>query len=326
MNNGQSGTPCPSHETQNARSRSLHPPSSQAPSTTTSAAASQQVSPTKAAPAARTFFDPWNSSSTGHQRAENRLSGSTSWRASRNLKLSEQYKGGLRGGGKRVADTVGAGSKLFGKDGRKENGGWEKGVRGLRTGGQQSLAEVWGVSKTGMKASLAKDRDLDIDRADVVAMSDSDQPSANAEDERDSDIALQSDSATPAAKQIFAGLCFYINGSTAPLVSDHKLKHILAAHGARHSIALGRRSVTHVILGTANLRGGAGGGLAATKIQKEIAQSRGKAVKFITAEWVLESIKANRRLPESRFSPLKLAPQNQNSVSGMLRAGTQGPG
>jgi hypothetical protein len=35
---------------------------------------------------------------------------------------------------------------------------------------------------------------------------------------------------------------------------------------------------------------------------------------------VLKSIKANRRLPESRFSPLKLAPKNQNSVLGMMRA------
>lgn len=133
----------------NAGSRSLGPASSQP----------QHVppSPTKAAPAVRTFFDPWNSSSTGHQRAENRLSGSTSWRASRNLKLSEQYKGGLAGGGRRVADTVGAGSKDFGKDGRKENGGWEKGAKGLRTGGQKSLAEVWGVSKSGLKQLQEKD-------------------------------------------------------------------------------------------------------------------------------------------------------------------------
>lgn len=89
----------------------------------------------------------------------------------------------------------------------------------------------------------------------------------------------------PAEKQIFAGLCFYTNGSTAPLVSDHKLKHMLAAHGATHSIALGRRSVTHVILGTSSRHGGAGGGLAATKIQKEIARTGAKAVKFITVEW-----------------------------------------
>lgn len=60
---------------------------------------------------------------------------------------------------------------------------------------------------------------------------------------------------------------------------------MLAAHGARHSIALGRRSVTHVLLGTASTHGGAGGGLAATKIQKEISKSGGKTVKFITADW-----------------------------------------
>lgn len=89
----------------------------------------------------------------------------------------------------------------------------------------------------------------------------------------------------PQAKQIFTGLCFYLNGSTAPLVSDHKLKHMLSAHGANHSIALGRRTVTHVILGTVNANGGCGGGLAATKIQKEVAMTGGKAVKYITVEW-----------------------------------------
>ena len=33
---------------------------------------------------------------------------------------------------------------------------------------------------------------------------------------------------------------------------------------------------------------------------------------------VLESIKAGRRLPESRFAPLKLAQKSQGSVFGML--------
>lgn len=149
MTNGPCGTPQPSHKMHNASSRSLVPASSQPRHIS--------ASPTKAAPAVRTFFDPWNSSSTGHQRAENCLSGSTSWRASRNLKLSEQYKGGLAGGGRRVADTVGAGSEDFGKDGRKENGGWEKGAKGLRTGGQKSIAEVWGASKSGVKQLQEKD-------------------------------------------------------------------------------------------------------------------------------------------------------------------------
>ena len=103
-------------------------------------------------PPRRPFFDPWNSSSTGHQRAENRLAGSTSWRASRGSKLGEQYRAGLTGGGKRVADTVGAGSPEFGTDGRKENGGWEKGAKGLRTGGQRSLVDIWRATKAGQRA------------------------------------------------------------------------------------------------------------------------------------------------------------------------------
>ncbi|KAF2819745.1 hypothetical protein CC86DRAFT_429946 [Ophiobolus disseminans] len=293
----------------NGSNPSLPPASSQVTSTSNRAVSTpQQLSSTKAAPAARTFFNPWNSSSTGHQRAENRLSGSTSWRVSRNLKLSEQYKGGL-------------GSEDFGKDGRKANGGWEKGATGLRTGGQKSLAEVWGASKAGKKLPQEKV----AERRGTSPEDNTDVPRTDEPLEHDDKVPVFENDACgtshkPLDKQVFAGLCFYINGSTAPLISDHKLKHMLAAHGARHSIALGRRSVTHVILGTLGSNGGASGGLAATKIQKEIARTGGKAVKFITAEWVLESVKAARRLPESRFSPLKLAPKIQNSVVGMLRA------
>jgi hypothetical protein len=156
MTNVQSGTQLPSHRNIDAGRRSLVPASSQVTSTSIRPVTSQPLCPAKAAAVSRTFFDPWNSSSTGHQRAENRLSGSTSWRVSRNLKLSEQYKGGLGGGGKRVADTVGAGSEDFGKDGRKTNGGWEKGAKGLRSGGQRSIVEVWGATKAGKKLPQKK--------------------------------------------------------------------------------------------------------------------------------------------------------------------------
>lgn len=90
----------------------------------------------------------------------------------------------------------------------------------------------------------------------------------------------------PGEKKVFSDLCIYINGSTAPTVGDHKLKQLLAENGARVSIALGRRSVTHVILGTPNgAVGGAGGGLAAGKIQKEIQRVGGKGIKFVGVEW-----------------------------------------
>ncbi|KAJ4992230.1 DNA repair protein REV1-like protein 2 [Stagonosporopsis vannaccii] len=274
------------------------------------------ASPTTAAPARRTFFDPWNSSSTGHQRAENRLSGSTSWRSSRSLKLGEQYKGGLNGGENRVTDTVGAGSEDFGKDGRKENGGWERGSRGLRTSGQRSLAETWNVSKAGLQPVLdrkASQKEPDLDELQGTCLSPPPpHPTTGLCDDSPQPLPK------PKQKQIFQGLCFYVNGSTAPLVSDHKLKHLLSAYGGRHSIVLGRRTVTHVILGTTSLNGGCGGGLAATKLQKEVARIGGNAVKYITVEWVLESIKAGRRLPESRFAPLKLAQKSQGSVYAML--------
>lgn len=86
-------------------------------------------------------------------------------------------------------------------------------------------------------------------------------------------------------KQVFENLCVYINGTTGPLVSDHKLKYLLAQHGARISIALGRKTVTHVILGNTYNKGGAGGGLAGTKIQKEVSRVGGKGIKFVSVEW-----------------------------------------
>jgi len=55
-------------------------------------------------------LDAWNSSSTGHQTVENRLSSSTCWRQSRSMKLSNQLKSGATGG-KRIADLIGAGSE-----------------------------------------------------------------------------------------------------------------------------------------------------------------------------------------------------------------------
>lgn len=88
------------------------------------------------------------------------------------MKLGEQYKGGLSGDGERVTDTAGAGSENFGKDGRKENGGWEKGAKGLSAGSQKGLADVWNVSKAGKKI-LRKEKALQVERnlADEQGMS-----------------------------------------------------------------------------------------------------------------------------------------------------------
>ena len=305
----------------------------------------------KAAKPSRAIFDPFNSSATGHQRAENRLGGSTSWRDSRSLKLSEQFASGS-GGGKRVSDTVGAGSLDFGNDGRTENGGWVEGAKGLRTGGQTSLWESMrlekDVERPTKKAKVEDGGDAtkvvnpfapfrkpngevresswtshESSPSHLLSPWDADDenciPPSGQVEERDENEATPIEKEPESYPQIFSGLTFYVNGSTMPHISDHKLKHLLSLHGGNLSIALGRRSVTHVILGKPGGPGeGCGGGLAGTKIQKEISRKSGKAIRFVTAEWVVESVRAGKRLAESRFEGMKLAPKGVNSIAGMF--------
>ncbi|KAJ9621508.1 hypothetical protein H2203_006994 [Taxawa tesnikishii (nom. ined.)] len=267
----------------------------------------------------RAHFDPWNSSSTGHQRADNRLSGSTSWRQSRSLKLSSQFGGGLSGG-KRVADTVGAGSEDFGKDDRLANGGWAK---------VESYGEFWGAAR--VKKEGVTNGDLDEKKKKGLEGHDRDNGAFGDDSalgvtqnrfeeskriESQKEVLQEGELHPPTSKtpQVFAGLTIYINGSTAPTISDYKLKHLLVSHGANISIALGRRSVTHVILGRPNgsaQGSGAGGGLSSSKIQKEIARVGGKSVKFVSVEWVIECVKVGKKVSEARA-------EGVGSVAGMF--------
>ena len=90
----------------------------------------------------------------------------------------------------------------------------------------------------------------------------------------------------PRRRKIFDNLVIYVNGSTHPIISDHKLKHLLAENGARMSFHLGRRQVTHVILGRPSAAGhGAGGGLACGKLEKEIRKVGGCGIKYVGVEW-----------------------------------------
>jgi hypothetical protein len=87
-------------------------------------------------------------------------------------------------------------------------------------------------------------------------------------------------------RKIFDNLTIYVNGSTHPTISDHKLKHLLAENGACMSFHLGRRQVTHVILGRPSAIGhGAGGGLAGGKLEKEIRKVGGCGIKYVGVEW-----------------------------------------
>lgn len=66
--------------------------------------------PVAAKPKHGNSFDPWNSSSTGHQRADGNPGGSTGWRLSRTGKLAQQFRSGGTGG-KRMSDTIEPGSE-----------------------------------------------------------------------------------------------------------------------------------------------------------------------------------------------------------------------
>ncbi|KAH8151993.1 uncharacterized protein LAJ45_03986 [Morchella importuna] len=96
----------------------------------------------------------------------------------------------------------------------------------------------------------------------------------------------------PPPKQFFHPLTIHISGATTPHISDHALKHLLARHGARIAPSIAQRSTTHVIIGGG---AGAGGLLAAGKLQKEVARRRGNVR-------ALDSVKAGRRLPEGRYA------------------------
>ena len=193
-----------------------------------------------------------------------------------------------------MSDTVGAGSLGFGRDGRKENGGWEKGAAGLRKGVGGDI-KAWMSGKGMVNKGVGKGKE------------NSDQDSVPKIGRLDEAILLKDSPAVPSpldeerSPQIFANLNIYINGSTYPLIGDHRLKRLLAEHGATVNLSLARRTITHVILGTPNtrlkdednhgvggkikVRTGAGGGLAGSKIEKEIKRIRGESVKYVGVEW-----------------------------------------
>ncbi|KAM0303205.1 hypothetical protein HYE67_010907 [Fusarium culmorum] len=236
-------------------------------------------------------FDPWNSSSTGHQRAESRPG--TGWRESRNRKLNSQFRSGSPGG-ERLSDTYGAGSEDYDE---------ERKVlipKAAKERAQRSVRDVL-VQPGKMRESLGLKDEIQ-GRGEEALM----------ESRRQEDEARE---AALSKRGIFDGAVIYINGSTFPLISDLKLKQVVTEHGGQMSLHLGRRRVTHVIIGKpAGGHVGAGGGLAGGKLEKEIRRTAGCGVKFVGAEWILESLKAGKRLPEARFSNTKMAPKAQGSV------------
>ncbi|KAL6415258.1 DNA repair protein REV1 [Ilyonectria robusta] len=227
-----------------------------------------------AAPRYGASFDPWNSSSTGHQRPEN--TPGIGWRDSRNRKLNSQFGGGV---------SCGAGSE-----------DWDDKHKTLipkavRERAQRSVRDML-VQPGKMRESLAKESSNESSKessneslADGSEAKNLTGEEALMEKRRLQD---QDHNDRMRTRGLFDGVVVYVNGSTFPLVSDHKLKHLLTENGGQMSLHLGRRRVTHVVIGRPAGRGaapGTGGGLAGSKLDKEIKKIGGAGVKFVGVEW-----------------------------------------
>jgi hypothetical protein len=201
--------------------------------------------------------------------------------------MNSQFRAG-NSGGQRISDTVGLGSEDF-----DERLGMlvPKEVRAramtsvadmLRNPGTMRAAARPSSSSSALPPGQEQEREEGVKHDRGLTAEERLSLARKAEDE------AREDEKTKRAQErkIFDGLVIYVNGSTHPLVSDHKLKHLLSENGARMSLHLGRRQVTHVILGKpSGPNGGAGGGLAGGKLDKEIRRVGGCGIKFVGVEW-----------------------------------------
>lgn len=228
-------------------------------------------------------FDPWNSVALGHQRAETK--GPQGWRDNRTWKLQNQLAGG-HSGGDRLSDRVGAGSEDFDEQRQVLI---PKDVRARAANSVMDMLMKPGtMSQSGSSSRPASKSPQKQPYKLEGGGKGEDNPVKTGENPTASSQQQDGEDGEAAAKasKIFDGLVIYVNGSTHPLISDHKLKHLLAQNGARMSIHLGRRQVTHVILGKpSGPNGGAGGGLAGGKLEKEIRRVGGCGVKYVGVEW-----------------------------------------
>ncbi|KAE8131321.1 hypothetical protein BDV38DRAFT_290376 [Aspergillus pseudotamarii] len=253
-------------------------------------------------------FDPWNSSATGHQRADS--STGTAWRRTREEKLARQFNS-VSGD---CTDSLGDVTSL-----RKEEKGewvWAHTNRGeLRDPGQQDIRSMMrvgkrprGVSDSG-KDGESSQRKLKASKVAGLGVN----ASISSLDELVSSPSPLSIEVKD-VPQVFKGVTVYINSTYHPRVSDHYLKRLLTMHGAAISLSLSRK-VSHVIVARPNAGPGmgAGGGLAVSKLQKEILRGGWKGIKVVFIEWALESIEAGKRLSEAKFA-MDIMPKGQRSV------------
>ncbi|KAG5973481.1 hypothetical protein E4U58_004990 [Claviceps cyperi] len=267
----------------------------------------------KPIPSRRAPFDPWNSSSTGHQRAETRPG--TGWRDTRRRKLDVQFGG--RPSSAQEAQEAQEGDDARGStslpprrsvvDMLRRPGLMKADGKGSRNSGKHGDAEPQELVQQDPGTMGLRLGDGIVPEAGTEA-------EAKVDDSKGEKVnaasSLTESSSSPLLKRgIFSGTSIYVNGSTFPHISDHKLKYLITQHGGSMALHLGRRTVTHVVLGTSGR-----GGLAGGKMDKEVRRMRGCGVYFVGVEWILESLKSGKRLPEARFSNTRLASSGQASV------------
>ncbi|KAL4867714.1 hypothetical protein BDV12DRAFT_197994 [Aspergillus spectabilis] len=274
-------------------------------------------------------FDPWNTSSTGHQVSDSNPG--TTWQRTREAKLAQQFRTGdcainsfVYDSGKRVYergewewDWGGDARGGRGGDGRSGKGGGGPGGNGIGTGGGSKQSDIrfmmragkggGGVSEIGGVKGMAKG----VGGPSQASISASTQASTSNEPATAitsaSELILNQapgaigspmpsstnippkptpNPPTGTESTILRNTTIYINGKTTPLISDHKLKQLLVAHGATLALGLSRR-VTHIIIGKPNAGPGcgAGGVLAAGKIQKEVKRGGWRGIRIVGVEW-----------------------------------------
>jgi hypothetical protein len=200
--------------------------------------------------------------------------------------MNSQFRAG-NSGGQRISDTVGVGSEDF-----DERLGMlvPKEVRARAMTSVADMLRKPGTMRAAARPSSSSSAIPSGREQESEGLNDDSRLTAEERlslDRKAEDEAREEEKAIRAQeRKIFDGLVIYVNGSTHPLVSDHKLKHLLSENGARMSLHLGRRQVTHVILGKpSGPNGGLGGGLAGGKLDKEIRRVGGCGIKFVGVEW-----------------------------------------
>lgn len=254
------------------------------------------------------IFDPWNTTATGHQRTENTYARTVSWREMRHEKLAKQF-------GENPHRAV---NNYYnnndGHRGTQKQGSWEwvseeeahrqrlrrEGMRDIRDFFMKSkpASALISTSPSGSSSSSSSSSSVGGKRKEEIVFCPS--GSSSATDDVNS-TETGSNSNDKPKKKIFSNLTFYINGSTFPDISDHKLKYLISEHGGRIALHLSRRGVTHVILGRNHRhhhhhhhQGDSSQqlALAAGKIQRELSRggagSKGTAmgtVRFVGVDW-----------------------------------------